>query len=149
MLPLREFVASFFDRGWRGLQHDGGGPGRETFAGHAAALENALFFRAQLLELDVQHLLKRFRDAGVYILKRCRESPSSLILSDQTFCHDVSNNLDHEQSVPTGILVNQVRKTCGKTAFRKLFSQILCNVRLVQTFDGNLMAQMVDHQIVF
>ena len=96
---MRESVAGFFDPGWNGLEHDRGFPDREAFASHAAALKDAKFLRAQLLELDLQHLLKRFRDTWVEVLKGCGERPLSLVPGDQSSFHDVPHNRYHEQRV--------------------------------------------------
>src|SRR6266699_3485999 len=92
LLTVRELVARFFDCRRRGFQHRGDGPNRKTLTGHAAALEDALFLHAQLLELGFQHLLKRLRDTGIDILERPRESPSTSILRDRAVLLNVPYN---------------------------------------------------------
>src|SRR5215472_11128423 len=110
LLPSREFIARLFDQRGRDLQHGFSGPGRETLTGDAATLENALFFRAQLLDLRVEHLLKRLRNTRVDVLNRRSESPCPPILGNQTLFDDVPHNRHHEQSVSTGVVMNEIRK---------------------------------------
>ena len=100
LLPIRELIAQFFDGDRRGVQHGSRGPDREVFAGDAAALEDALLFRTELLELDLQHLLQRLRDAGVATFERRSQSPFSPILRNQALVHHVLQNSHHEKRIP-------------------------------------------------
>jgi len=69
------------------------------------------FLRAQLLELIFQHLLQRLGYTRVNVLRGAVRTHFPPFLHNRTSFRNVPHNARHEQSVPTGVVVNQLRKT--------------------------------------
>ena len=130
------------------VQHRRDGPYRKAFSGDAATLQDAPFFRIELLQLDLQHLLQRLRDAGIDLLDGRGQNQSAPILRNQALVHHVLHDRHHEERVASRVSVNQVRKTRGKTLSGKVLRQVVRDVGLFETFDGNFMTQVADQQIL-
>src|SRR5579871_320262 len=142
LVPVRESVAALFDGSRRKVQHGCSSPDRKTFSRDTAALQDTPLVRTELLHLNLQHLLQRFRDAEVDLVQWRGQNQSSVLLCNQPPADHVLHNRGHEKRVPARILMNQIRQTWGKALRRKGLRQVIGHIGLFEALDCNFITQM-------